>query len=80
MVPYRQGSDPRVDTAIAMRDPLNMFLQQEATQITTLEDSKRMLAQIVSAQPVNPHANVDVAAQNAPAESMVEESPGVATN
>ena len=77
---YRQGSDPRVDTAIAMRDPLNMFLQQEATQITTLEDSKRMLAQIVSAQPVNPQANVDVTAQNAPAESMVEESPGVATN
>ena len=77
---YRHGSDPKVDAAIAMRDPLNLFLRQEATQITKLEDSNRMLAQIVTTPPVNPQANVDVSAQSAPADSMVEESPGVVTS
>ena len=77
---YRQGSDPRVDAAIAMREPLNLFLQQEATQITPLEDSKRLLMQLVSAQPVNPQANVDITAQNPPEDSKVGESPGIMTN
>ena len=75
---YRPGSDTRVDAAIAMRDPLNLFLRQEATQITKLEDSNQMLAQLVTTQPVN--TNVDVFAKTAPAGSMVAESPGVVTS
>ena len=54
---YRQGSDPKVDAAIAMRDPLNMFLQQEASQITPLPDSNRMLAQLIGTQAVNSSVN-----------------------
>lgn len=77
---YRQGSDPRVDAAIEMREPLNLFFQQEATQITTLQDSNRILAQLVSRQPVSPQADVDVSAQIPPAGAMVEESPGVVTS
>ena len=77
---YRQGSDPRVDAAIAMREPLNMFLQQEANQITMLEDSNRILSQLVSAQPVNPQAIVENTEPNPPAGSKVEESSGIATS
>jgi flagellum-specific ATP synthase len=76
---YRQGSDPRVDAAIAMREPLNMFFQQEATQITTLEDSNRILTQLVTAQPVNPQANVDNSEQASPT-NTVGENLGIATN
>jgi flagellum-specific ATP synthase len=76
---YRQGSDPRVDAAIAIREPLNMFLQQEATQITRLEDSNRMLTQLVSPQTVNPPANADNSAPP-PAGSRIEESPGIAAS
>ena len=76
---YRQGSDPRVDAAIAMREPLNMFLRQEATQITSLEDSNRMLTQLVSPQTVNPQVNVDNSAAPA-AVDKVHESPRISTS
>ena len=77
---YRQGSDPRVDAAIAMREPLNLFLQQEATQITKLEDSTRMLMQLASAQPVPTQVNANVSAQPPPAVSAVGESSGIVTS
>ena len=76
---YRQGSDPKVDAAIAMRDPLNMFLQQEASQITPLPDSNRMLAQLIGTQAVNSSVNGGVSAQAAGVDSMVDSSPGVVT-
>ena len=37
---YRSGSDPRVDTAIAMRDPINDLLRQDANEITPIADSQ----------------------------------------
>ena len=76
---YRQGSDPRVDAAIAMREPLNMFLRQEATQITSLEDSNRMLTQLVSPQTVNPQVYVDNSAPPA-AVDKIHESPGISAS
>ncbi|MAI32321.1 MAG: FliI/YscN family ATPase [Rubripirellula sp.] len=77
---YRQGSDPRVDAAIAMREPLNLFLRQEATQITKLEDSNRMLSQLVGAQTAPNPANVNVATQPPASVSAVGESPGISTS
>jgi flagellum-specific ATP synthase len=74
---YRTGSDPRIDAAIALRDPIRQFLQQDATQITPLEESCQLLMQLMSTQAVNHQPNADVPAQTMPAESMVENSPGV---
>jgi flagellum-specific ATP synthase len=44
---YRVGTDPRVDAAIAMRDPLRRFLTQEASQTTTLQGSQAELIQLL---------------------------------
>ena len=77
---YRAGSDPRVDAAIAMRDPLRQFLQQEASQITTLDESSQMLMQLMNSPTVNHQPNADVSAQTTPSGSMLEDSPGVVTS
>ena len=44
---YRAGSDPRVDAAIAMRDPLRQFLQQRSGEITTFDQSIQMLTALI---------------------------------
>ena len=74
---YRAGSDPRIDAAIALREPIRQFLQQDATQITPLEESCQLLMQLMSTQAGNHQPNADVPAQTMPAGSMVENSPGV---
>lgn len=77
---YRAGSDPRVDAAIAMRDPLRQFLQQESSQITAMDESCQMLMQLMNRQTVNQQPNTDVSAQTTPSGSMLEDSPGVVTS
>ncbi|MEM8911536.1 MAG: FliI/YscN family ATPase [Planctomycetota bacterium] len=46
---YRQGSDPRIDAAIAMREPIERFLQQPSTDVTTLGQSQQILLQLAAA-------------------------------
>ncbi len=45
---YRRGSDPDVDMAIAVRDPLNEFLRQSADQLVSLKESQSQLVQLIS--------------------------------
>ena len=44
---YRAGSDPDIDLAIAIRNPINEFLRQPADQLTTLDQSQSQLTQLV---------------------------------
>ena len=47
---YKQGSDPNVDLAIALHDPLEAFLSQSKEEATSLEDGYRLLASILGMQ------------------------------
>ena len=40
---YRAGSDPDIDAAIAMRDPINAFLTQDSDDLTPIEQSQAAL-------------------------------------
>ena len=51
---YRSGSDPRVDMAIAMRDPLRNFLVQDARQITSLQASQLEMIRLLRSQAFSP--------------------------
>ncbi len=46
---YRQGTDPSVDAAIAMHEPLRKFLSQDATEIASLDHSQATLVSLVRA-------------------------------
>jgi flagellum-specific ATP synthase len=48
---YRAGSDPRIDAAIAFRDPLRRFLVQDARTMTRLPQSQNDLVRLLSSQP-----------------------------
>ncbi|MFK8112580.1 MAG: FliI/YscN family ATPase [Rubripirellula sp.] len=45
---YRAGSDPRVDAAMAMRDPLRNLLIQDAKEIAPLAQSQAGLVQLMN--------------------------------
>ncbi|MFG0291100.1 MAG: FliI/YscN family ATPase [Rhodopirellula sp. JB044] len=47
---YRQGSDPRIDAAIAMRDPINILLRQHSDDQTPMEMSHQMVMKLAAAQ------------------------------
>jgi flagellum-specific ATP synthase len=57
---YRRGSDPDVDLAIAVREPLNNFLRQSSDQLATLPQSQTQLAQLVN----NAAASAELARAN----------------
>ncbi|TWU41744.1 FliI/YscN family ATPase [Novipirellula artificiosorum] len=44
---YRTGSDPNVDAAIAMRDPMKLFLSQDASEIAPMEQSLTALEALI---------------------------------
>lgn len=50
---YRPGSDPKVDAAIALREPLRALLTQTADEIAPLEQSQAALVRLIQ-QPVPP--------------------------
>jgi flagellum-specific ATP synthase len=59
---YRAGSDPRVDAAIAMREPLREFLTQDAQMLASLDQAQAEMIRLVrsgaageAAQPVAPN-------------------------
>lgn len=43
---YRQGTDSRIDSAIAMRDPIDHLLRQPADDIITIQQSHEQLLQL----------------------------------
>ncbi len=43
---YRAGSDPHVDAAIAMREPLKLFLTQSPNELTKIDQSQAALIQL----------------------------------
>lgn len=45
---YRAGSDPAVDAAIALREPLNLLLTQNAGEMTTLRESQAALVSLMN--------------------------------
>ncbi len=45
---YRSGSDPRIDAAIAMRDPINQFLRQSSEEQTSLGESQQAITHLTS--------------------------------
>ncbi len=47
---YRAGSDPKIDAAIAMREPMKMLLTQGADEIAPLDQSHAQLAQLMQVQ------------------------------
>lgn len=48
---YRAGADPRVDAAIAMRDPINMMLKQSSDDQTPIDDAQNLLVTLASTPP-----------------------------
>lgn len=46
---YRSGSDPRIDAAITMREPLRAFLTQDAEERAALQQSQANLIQLIKA-------------------------------
>ncbi|TWU02091.1 FliI/YscN family ATPase [Neorhodopirellula pilleata] len=48
---YRAGTDPRIDSAIAMRDPINLMLRQNSSDQTPLADSQRLLVTLAATPP-----------------------------
>lgn len=45
---YRSGSDPRIDTAIAMRDPIDQLLRQRSDEQTPLTDAQQAIVELAS--------------------------------
>ena len=48
---YRAGSDPRIDAAIAMRDPLQLLLTQRAEENAPIDQSQAALVQLMRQPP-----------------------------
>ncbi|MGB0595352.1 MAG: FliI/YscN family ATPase [Rubripirellula sp.] len=64
---YRQGTDPSVDAAIAMHEPLRKFLGQDSMEIAPLETSQAKLVSLVRAVSTATAANSAANAANATA-------------
>ncbi|TWU26671.1 putative ATP synthase YscN [Novipirellula galeiformis] len=47
---YRNGSDPNVDRAISMREPLKRFLSQDSGDIAPMEQSLAVLEALITSQ------------------------------
>lgn len=45
---YRSGSDPRIDAAIAMRDPIREFLRQDSDEQTPLSEAQQSIIELAS--------------------------------
>jgi flagellar biosynthesis/type III secretory pathway ATPase len=45
---YQSGTDPMLDAAIRMRDPIRAFLQQAATESAPYATTQRQLAELAS--------------------------------
>jgi flagellum-specific ATP synthase len=50
---YRTGGDPRIDAAIAMREPLRSFLTQQAQERAPLNQSQASLIQLINVAAAN---------------------------
>lgn len=50
---YAAGSNDRVDRAIKIREPLNLFLRQDRTERITFEDTVHRLADLAKIAGIN---------------------------
>ena len=55
---YKQGSDPNVDLAIALHEPLETFLSQQKGEATSIEEGYRMLQSIVGETAQQDHSGL----------------------
>ena len=46
---YKSGSDPRTDAAIALRDPIDLVLRQDASRVAPVEQTRAQLRAIAAA-------------------------------
>lgn len=71
---YRAGSDPLVDTAIAMREPLRQFLTQDAQELTSIDQSQANLVEMMRMSPATVMADPNQAGGQASAEMSQDRS------
>ncbi|SMP58952.1 type III secretion system ATPase, FliI/YscN [Neorhodopirellula lusitana] len=48
---YRSGTDPRIDSAIAMRDPINLLLRQSSEERTPLDQAQQVIVALANSPP-----------------------------
>jgi flagellum-specific ATP synthase len=66
---YRAGSDPQVDQAIAMREPLRQFLTQDAQELAPIDQSQASLIQLMRVAAAN-NAAGQIPAADAPVDDQ----------
>jgi flagellum-specific ATP synthase len=66
---YRAGSDPQVDAAIAMREPLRQFLIQDAEELASIDQSQASLIQLMRVADAN-NAAAQIPAADAPVDDQ----------
>ena len=73
---YRTGTDPKVDAAIAMRDPLRVLLTQKADELSPLDQSHAgLLAVARASQPAPPPPPPPTAASGPTAAAASQSQP-----
>ncbi|MEM8667541.1 MAG: FliI/YscN family ATPase [Planctomycetota bacterium] len=76
---YRPGTDPNVDTAIAMHEPLRRFLAQDASEIASVQDSQAALVSLIRTVTAA-RAAANVAANNGANPATAQNVPNQTTN
>lgn len=72
---YRAGSDPRVDAAIAMREPLKQFLTQDEQELTPIAQSQAKLIQCMRLSSAPELATPNQAGDQASPQTPAHENP-----
>jgi flagellum-specific ATP synthase len=57
---YRAGSDPKIDAAIAMQEPINSFLKQDAEEVALIDVSQQQLRELCQSNDVSENQTVDL--------------------
>jgi|GEM_PF-100302 len=70
---YRQGSNPKIDEAIALHDGIVDFLKQDTHDVFTMEQSVEALADAVAGVPLTPQQKL---AQQRQAQAQAQQHPG----
>ncbi len=56
---YRPGSDPKIDAAIAIHDPIKQFLKQDTEEVIPIEASQQQLRDLVAADDATENQTVE---------------------
>jgi flagellum-specific ATP synthase len=71
---YRAGSDPRVDAAIAMREPLRELLIQDSEEVAAISQSQARLMQLVSTPVATGQSNVNQQVPNQQTQAAAQQA------